>query len=386
MAINRRELLAFGATSAALGLLPFGKPTHAAQVETADDYGADMAMGEAELYAACRRGAEGTYSAALFSLRGDLRSIPLPGRGHDVAVRPGTGEVIVFARRPGRFAISFSADKALAPLRFNSKADRHFYGHGVFSPDGRLLYTSENDYEAGVGVIGVRDAGDGYRQIGEFSSYGVGPHDLALLSDGRALVVANGGLETSPESGRQILNLAEMQPSLVYIDVLTGDLMEKHLLAKELHQLSIRHLTVAAGDRVAFGCQYKGAQSALPALVGFHDRGQEPQLFHAPDDVQRGLKNYIGSLAVDKSGEVVAASAPRGDMITFWRAADGSFLGRRQLADGCGVAAGVGRHGFLMTSGAGVICVGRAPDVPAAKTDTAIKTAYHWDNHAVRVR
>jgi hypothetical protein len=32
-----------------------------------------------------------------------------------------------------------------------------------------------------------------------------------------------------------------MQPSLIYIDVLTGDLLERHVLAPSLHQLSIRH-------------------------------------------------------------------------------------------------------------------------------------------------
>lgn len=363
----------------------------------------------APLFAAARRDAEGAYSAALFNLEGDLVSVPLPGRGHDLAVRPRisdighnlkaghTSEVIVFARRPGRFAISFTyppaGAQAQAPHAFYTKADRHFYGHGVFSPNGRLLFTSENDFEAGVGVIGVRDADKGYQQIGEFSSYGVGPHDLALLSDGRTLVVANGGLETSPDSGRQILNLSEMEPSLVYIDSQTGDLVEKQILPKSLHQLSIRHLSVAAGDRVAFGCQYKGAMSDQPALVGFHDRGSELKLYNAPDEVQSGLKNYIGSVAVDGSGELIAASAPRGNMITFWRARDGEFLGVERLADGCGVARGAGgEHAFLMTSGLGDIALG----IPAVLHDTkksetatglnSLRTAFQWDNHALRVR
>ncbi|MGI8724305.1 MAG: DUF1513 domain-containing protein, partial [Methyloceanibacter sp.] len=40
------------------------------------------------------------------------------------------------------------------------------------------------------GIIGVRDATDGYKQIGEFPSYGLEPHDVALLGDGRTLVIA----------------------------------------------------------------------------------------------------------------------------------------------------------------------------------------------------
>jgi hypothetical protein len=58
-------------------------------------------------------------------------------------------------------------------------------------------------------VIGVRDASAGYRHIGELPSHGIGPHDLALLSDERTLVVANGGIRTHPDRRREELNLAD---------------------------------------------------------------------------------------------------------------------------------------------------------------------------------
>src|SRR6185312_463931 len=135
-----------------------------------------------------------------------------PARGHDLVQRPGTRECVVFARRPGTFAIAFSTDASAAPVEFQSKPDRHFFGHGSFSRDGRLLLTSENDFEAVRGVIGVRDATAGYRQIGEFDAAGMEPHDLCLLSDGRTLVIANGGLETHPLSERENLNVATMEP------------------------------------------------------------------------------------------------------------------------------------------------------------------------------
>src|SRR3546814_20493551 len=77
---------------------------------------------------------------------------------------------------------------------------RHFYGHAVFDRAERLLYTTENDYEAGRGVIGVWDADAGYARAGELDAHGIGPHDLALGPDGRSLVIANGGLLTHPDS------------------------------------------------------------------------------------------------------------------------------------------------------------------------------------------
>jgi hypothetical protein len=163
-----------------------------------------------ERFASARMDDRGIYSAALFDLeRGDLRAVELPARGHDIALRPGGSECVAFARRPGRVGVAVPMDKR-PPVWFESKPDRHFFGHGVFSADGRLLYTTENDYDHGRGVIGVRDATDGYKQVAELDGHGVGPHDLALLSDGRTLVIANSGILTHPDSYREELNLNTM--------------------------------------------------------------------------------------------------------------------------------------------------------------------------------
>ena len=206
--------------------------------------GASAAL-DAECFAAARRDDRGNFSAALFTLDGDVRAVELPQRGHDITLKPDGREWVAFARRPGRFGVAIPLD-ARPPVWFAAKPDRHFFGHGVFSADGRLLYTTENDYERAAGMIGVRDATDGYKQIGEFPAHGMEPHDIALLADGRTMVIANGGIHTHPDRGDDELNLPDMQPSLVYVDVATGDLLEEHRLAPALHQLSIRHLAIAA--------------------------------------------------------------------------------------------------------------------------------------------
>jgi len=222
-----------------------------------------------------------------------MRSVELPGRGHDITLRPDGGELVAFARRPGRFAVAVPVG-AGQPIWFATRPDRHFFGHGSFSADGRLLYATENDYDSAKGVIGVRDVAAGYKQIGEFEAHGMEPHDVALLSDGRTMVIANGGIRTHPDSEGE-LNLPDMQPSLVYVDTETGDLLEEHRLAPALHQLSIRHLAIGASDVVAFGCQYRGSEVDAPPLIGFHRCGEEPAIVPAPRGTQQGLRNYIGS-------------------------------------------------------------------------------------------
>ncbi|GAA6211588.1 DUF1513 domain-containing protein [Hyphomicrobiales bacterium 4NK60-0047b] len=385
MAINRRDFIRSGLAVSAGTLPAFILPPATQASEETE-----------ELYAAARRHSSNeeraSYSAVLFTRRGDLRSVTLPGRGHDIAVRPQRlgdpitlpVEIVAFARRPGRFAIAFSSNIKKPPLQFFAREDRHFYGHGVFSPNGKILFTTENDFENGVGVVGIRDATDNYKQIGEFSSHGIGPHDMALLDDGITLVIANGGLETSPETGRQVLNLTEMEPSLVYIDRRTGTLIEKQTLPPMLHQLSIRHLTVASNNRVVFGAQFKGPKTDLHPLVGFHDRGHEIKLVEAPKEILHDMKNYVGSVTVDRSGDIIAASHPRGGFISYWDAVNRTFIGTRKLIDGCGVARTHSKGEFVQTSGTGHVEQTSLSTDFSKRFDTAQNV--QWDNHAILVK
>ena len=64
---------------------------------------------------------------------------------------PAAGRAVVFARQPGTFAVVFDPSGREAPVTIPSIEGRHFFGHGVFSPDGKLLYATENDFDAARG-------------------------------------------------------------------------------------------------------------------------------------------------------------------------------------------------------------------------------------------
>lgn len=170
------------------------------------------------LYLGARADAEGGYRVSGFRASGaGAFDLGLPDRGHSFAVRQDRRTAVVFARRPGRFALALDLARGAASAEFVAPRDRHFYGHGAFGPDGRFLYASENDFAGERGVIGVYDAAKGYRRVGELSSHGIGPHEVALLSDGVTLAVANGGILTRPDLPRVKLNVATMAPSLCYV-------------------------------------------------------------------------------------------------------------------------------------------------------------------------
>ncbi|UYO95541.1 DUF1513 domain-containing protein [Pollutimonas sp. M17] len=335
---------------------------------------------EHRLYVAARKNA-GRYEAALFDAQGrDQRVLPLPGRGHSFAIDAARGRVVAFGRQPGFFAIAFDAAGKRAPQTLDVAPGRHFFGHGVFSPDGRLMAATENDYEAGRGVLGLYDAsqGGGYRRVGEVPTHGVGPHEVVLMPDGRTLCVANGGILTHPDYGKLQLNADDMRPSLAYIDMHGGQLLEQVFLDAGLNRLSIRHLVVDGAGSVWFGCQHTGPAGERPPLVGRHRRGGSPELFTGPDDALRGMKNYVGSLARNASGTRIATSSPVGGQIMYWDAASGRCLGVTRMFDGCGVAP-LADKGFLASSGQGELARLTPGKPEPARVAAAADLA--WDNH-----
>ena len=334
------------------------------------------------LFASARREADGSYGIAIIDDAGqELARVALPGRGHGIAVSPDGRRFMAFARRPGTFALLIDPFERTEPQILASIKGRHFYGHGCFSPDGRLVYAVENDYAAVRGVLGVYDvSGRQIRRLGEIETGGIGPHDILLSEGSKVLVVANGGIETHPSRPREKLNLDTMQPSIAFLDRESGDLLARHSLSKDLHQLSLRHMALDGQGKVWVGGQFEGDKGLSPPLVAHMTRDTGPKLSEIPSALASGLQSYIGSVVANASGDVIATSAPRGGQVLFWAAETGAFLGADQVVDGCGLAP-LDASGFLISDGAGGLrCVEDPQSLPEV---LARPPGVSWDNHMV---
>ncbi len=379
MAIDRRALL--------LGTLSF---LGAAGLGVRAGLAADAAD-QAAFVAAAR--VDQGFAILILSRDGTvLRQLPLEARGHDIAIDRKSGRAVAFARRPGTFAIAFDLDSIREPIVFNAAEGRHFYGHGAFSADGRLLYVSENDIEAGQGVIGIYDVAAGYKKLGEMPSLGVGPHEIILLDDGRTLAVANGGIDTVPEAGRAMLNLDGMKPNLAFVDALNGTLLARHELPSDLNRLSIRHIAADAHGAVWFGGQWEGDLAETPELIGRASRDLPLRLIEPNMPTGVSLKGYIGSVAASGNGAIIGASAPKAGKIVYIAAESGLMIGESALPDGCGIA-GEAEEQFAVSSGMGTFrhelpCVGSVNEAtPGAPRvfDERTLTSIAFDNHLRRI-
>ncbi|WP_174802587.1 DUF1513 domain-containing protein [Martelella limonii] len=301
------------------------------------------------VYATGIRRPDGRFALALMGEDGTFISdVALPDRMHGLAVSPRTGQVAAFARRPGTFIYVTPAPEDGADTIVNAVPDRHFYGHGTFSPDGRLLYASENDFDNRRGVIGIYDARN-FLRLGEYPSYGIGPHDLSVTPDGRYLIAANGGIETHPDFGRTKLNLDHMEPSLALIDAANGALLEKHELPESLAQLSTRHLAIGEKGRIWFACQFEGPRNETPPLVGHFAMGEGLSFTPLPEDVTRGLGNYVGAIAYGNG--LIGLTSPKGVVVSL-EEASGRVVETRAVPDAAGIAPA--KTGFAVGTYGGV--------------------------------
>jgi hypothetical protein len=351
--IDRRDFVAGAGVAFAAALLP----RNAAALAAAD-----------AVYGAAFMNPAGEYGLAILSEKGEIISRqPLPARAHGLACN--NGQAVAFARRPGNFALAFDPAGIRKPIVFSTPANRHFYGHGVFSPDGALLYAAENDFDHGVGVVGIYDATDGFARLGELPSHGIGPHEVIFAADGRTLCVANGGIQTHPDYGRLKLNLASMEPSIAFVDASTGALEEKHVLPAELSRVSTRHVVVDASRRIWIGGQYEGEASDTPPLIACVALGENLVFLDLPQEQARTLENYIGAVAANAEGDRIAFTAPKGNTLMIVDALKGRIERVVSLDRVCGLA----------RAGDGFVTSSQDGDFGPSHHDLA------WDNHIVRL-
>jgi hypothetical protein len=318
---------------------------------------------------------EADDSHALHGIRADgglAFSLRLPGRGHAAAAHPTAPEAVAFARRPGSFALVIDCAAGRTVAGLTPPAGQQFNGHGAFVADGDILATSEVVAETSEGRIGLWDRRRGYRRVGNIPSGGIGPHEILALSDGSALVVANGGLRTDP-GDRRVLNAQDFRSNLSIIE-LDGRVRHMTEPPAELRAPSLRHLALASDGTVAVAAQWQGDPAEGPPVLA---------LWHAADGLafvtdpgaDLAMAGYAGSVAWDESSQHVAITSPRGGVARIHDRDGGvEVLARTDI---CGAAARPG-GGFVFSDGAGRLWQAKGQALQALASSPR-----SWDNHMI---
>ena len=308
-------------------------------------------------------------------------------RGHGMCQNPVNPQhVIMFSRRPGTLGIKVNLASGEVDQVFHCDEFHHMHGHGCFSADGTKLFYTESNYVTGEGKITVRD-GQTLTLLNRFSSYGIGPHEMALMPDAKTLVVANGGLRTPPDTGRKVLNYDTMRSTLVYINSENGQLMSEHQVSET--KASIRHLDVASDGTVAVALQVQRAamnDDHMVNLAAVHKPGEPLQMLTAPIALLAKLNDYMGSVKIHSQNRIAAFTSPKGDMALFWHLDDLSLQGFHAFHDVCGLTVSADKRYFVLSNSAGKIRQIDSATLEEDKTKRLFFADKSWDNHMMTVQ
>jgi len=311
--------------------------------------------------------------------QGERFRLPVAQRVHAPLMRPGSNEAVFVARRPGTLIYVVDVQEGIIKQQLSAPSDRHFYGHAIFSSDGRWLYVPENAYaEQGRGKIGVYDATAGFQRVQEFDLDGIGPHQLALMPDGFTLAIALGGIQTHPEHSRDKLNLDRMQSALLYLDTRSGQVTARF---KAPHQhLSLRHLDVAKDGTVMVGAQFQSSANPDESYTGplvFIQRGKHGlQALQASEEAWQAQQYYIASVVMNSSGTLAISTSPRGGVVNLWQVAEARLLKQYRVKDVAGAGYLPAEGGFVVSNGLGQLF--KVSDELQLLEHAA---ATRWDNH-----
>ncbi len=340
--------------------------------------------GQASVLLSAADDGRGQHCLVGTTLSGKTRfCLPVPERAHQVLPVPNSNLAIFMGRRPS--ALFYVVDIEAGQLLHTVKAPEgyHYYGHAVIDEHAGLLYTTENDYQHQRGVIGIYKLTANCHRMGEMSSGGLGPHQIERLPESNTLVVANGGIVTHPDQGRNILNLDTMAPNLTYLNAGNGQLIAQAF--PQHHRMSVRHFAVTRQNRVVIGIQdhrLDAISDHTNPLVLSHrlHTGDTLEALTATGQQWQAMNQYIASVACSADGRWAITTTPRGNLISLWDLAKGSALSHLPCRDVAGAIWLERVQTFLVSNGLGQL-LQLAPAAPDRTQLTAEDPRLAWDNH-----
>lgn len=272
---------------------------------------------------------------------GSVSRIPLDFLAHGFTQHPARPDLAAtFEKKgPGGARLDLAAGRFVDALAASPGAA--FYGHGTYSHDGRWLYVVEAALDSQRGLITVRDARSA-RIVGTLDTHGSSPHDCVLADQGKTLVVSNGG---GPLGSDDFASVA-------FVELESGRLLER--LPVSDVRLNAGHLALTARRDVGLVSAPRTGLDAERDLGGISvSRAGEPlvTLRDPPAVLARQIGETL-SVCVHEPSRVLAATSPRGGVVTFWRLDDLGLVATLDVASPRGIT--VARDGscFVLACGA----------------------------------
>ncbi|MBW2271556.1 MAG: DUF1513 domain-containing protein [Deltaproteobacteria bacterium] len=296
-------------------------------------------------------------------------TLELPFLPHAAVLDPTNPDRIVTFEKIGAGAADVDVSTMKLSRLIEPAPGRWFYGHGAFSPDGALLYSTETERATQQGVLAVRDAKT-LERLGEVPTHGASPHDCHLIESGRVMVSTNGGgTKKSPH-----------RPSVTWVELSSGKLLDRLELDTPL--LNSGHVGLAA-DRgvVVVSAPRAGLPTTDPGGVSIGRRGVSLLTMVDPKEIATRMQGEALSVAIHPPTGIAAVTHPDANRLTFWSLHTQRFAGALELVKPRGVALNADGSAFWVSQGASADLIAVSPEtrevIPGRERKNTLITGSH---------
>jgi hypothetical protein len=290
--------------------------------------------------------------------------IPTDFLPHGLAFHPRDAQRVAAFEKHGPGACEVDLGARAVRRAIATAPHRSFYGHGAYSLDGAVLFATETVRETRVGVLVARDA-DTLAVLGEVPTHGLAPHDCTLRPDG-VMVVTHGGGPLGDDT-------PAARPCVTWVELSSGRLLERLTLASPRYNTG--HLALGEDGALAVVSAPRDglAPNTHRGALTLRAKGRAAVTVEAPRPVVDRMLGETLSVLFDAPRDLVAATNPLGDLLSFWRG-DGTCLGAMSVRAPRGVALTLDRAWLLVSH-----LTDRAPRITALDANTLSPTGFCVD-------
>lgn len=292
---------------------------------------------------------------------------------HGIHAHPEKPHLLAVFEKKGPNAALIDLENRRVVRKIETAPSRFFYGHGAYSVDGKLLFSTETYLDDLAGILAVRDA-DTHDFLGEFPSYGLEPHECKLIDRGRTLVVTNGGGSLDEDDA------VDDAPNVAYIDVASRKLLERVRLTNT--RINTGHSAVGRdGALVVVSAPRSGLENTEAGGVSIRPRNEAMQTIREPTAITSRMQGEALSVAIQEATGIAAVTHPDGGMVTFWSTSDRSLLHSIDLPHPRGVTLTRDEGFFIVSYGQETSLLRIGVDDLRARTESKIPNTYISGSH-----
>ena len=250
--------------------------------------------------------------------------VPVGFLPHGFAQNPLRPNRIWTIEKWGSSAAEIDVEQQEVIATLKAPNDTQFFGHGLFSPKGDVLFIVRADMRTGKGHCIGYDA-TSYEPVLDYQVTPGGLHESRLLPDGTFLVASNG----APVIIRKgVFEKAEAieKSSLVHVESKTGKILDKKFIS-DIEQVIGHFVVTNNGTIVALSSPRRDSGQKSGAIYLGHIKKPNLKRVDWGKDMDSHLSGEMLSVAVSETDGVAMVTNPGSSTLLFIDLRDGAFMG-----------------------------------------------------------